>query len=202
MAMETHEMMAVAGAAAVRVVRGVTPDQLDAPTPCPDWDVRTLVNHLILWSAFRSETAARKQPADETHTEDTDFTQGDWAETFAVQLDRATAAWAEPGATDGDTGLAGGSMPATVIAAMMLGELVVHGWDLAAATGQKLDVEPEVLDVVREFGDTMGPMARQMGAFGDEVPVPDTAAPLDRVLGMVGRDPNWAVSSTSSTLAK
>lgn len=194
MPMETHEKMAVAGAAAVRVARGVTPDQLDAPTPCPDWDVRTLVNHLILWSAFRSETAARKLPADETHTEDTDFTQDDWAETFASQLDRASAAWAEPGATDGDTGLAGGSMPATVIAGMMLGELVVHGWDLATATGQKLDVDPEVLDAVREFGDTMGPMARKMGAFGDEVSVPETAPPLDRVLGMVGRDPYWAAS--------
>lgn len=187
-------MMAVAGAAAVRVVRGVTPDQLDAPTPCPGWDVRALVNHLTLWSAFRSETAARKQPADETHSEDTNFTQDDWAETFAAQLDRATAAWAEPGATDGDTGLAGGSMPATVIAAMMLGELVVHGWDLATATRQELSVDPEVLAAVREFGITMGPMARQMGAFGDEVPVPEAAPPLDRVLGMVGRDPHWSAS--------
>jgi uncharacterized protein (TIGR03086 family) len=192
--MEIHDMMAAAGAVAVRVARGVRPDQLDAPTPCPDWDVRTLVNHLVLWSAFRSEAAARKQPTDETYTEDTDFTQGDWAETFAAQLDRATAAWAEPGATDGETGLAGGSMPATVIAAMMLGELVVHGWDLATATGQELAVDPEVLAAVREFGDTMGPMARQMGAFGAEVSVPDTAPPLDQVLGLVGRDPHWAAS--------
>lgn len=194
MHMEIHDMMAAAGAVAVRVARGVRPDQLDAPTPCPDWDVRTLVNHLVLWSAFRSEAAARKQPTDETYTEDTDFTQGDWAETFAAQLDRATAAWAEPGATDGETGLAGGSMPATVIAAMMLGELVVHGWDLATATGQELAVDPEVLAAVREFGDTMGPMARQMGAFGAEVSVPDTAPPLDQVLGLVGRDPHWAAS--------
>ncbi len=194
MHMEIHDMMAAAGAVAVRVARGVRPDQLDAPTPCPNWDVRTLVNHLVLWSAFRSEAAARKQPTDETYTEDTDFTQGDWAETFAAQLDRATAAWAEPGATDGETGLAGGSMPATVIAAMMLGELVVHGWDLATATGQELAVDPEVLAAVREFGDTMGPMARQMGAFGAEVSVPDTAPPLDQVLGLVGRDPHWAAS--------
>jgi len=192
--MDTHEMMAVAGAAAVRVARGVTPEQLDAPTPCPTWDVRALVNHLVLWSAFRSETAARKQPADETHTEDTDFTTGAWADIFAAQLDRATAAWAEPGATDGETGLAGGSMPAPVIAAMMLAELVVHGWDLATATGQELAVDPEVLGAVREFGNTMGPMARKMGAFGDEVPVPDTAPPLDRVLGLVGRDPSWSAS--------
>jgi uncharacterized protein (TIGR03086 family) len=192
--MELHEKMAVAGTAAVQVVRGVTPDQLDAPTPCPDWDVRTLVNHLILWSAFRSETAARKQPADETHTEDTDFTTGDWADTFATQLDRAIAAWSEPGATDGETGLAGGTMPATVIATMMLAELVVHGWDLASATGQELAVDPEVLDVVREFGVTMGPMGRQMGAFGDEVSVPESAPPLDRVLGALGRDPYWTAS--------
>jgi uncharacterized protein (TIGR03086 family) len=192
--MEIHDMMAAAGAVAIRVARGVRPDQLDAPTACPDWDVRTLVNHLILWSAVRSEAAARKQPTDETYTEDTDFTQGDWAETFATQLDRATAAWAEPGALDGDTGLAGGSMPAPVIATMMLGELVVHGWDLATATGQEFTVEPPVVAAARDFAAMMGPQAREMGVFGAEVPVPDTAPPLDQVLGLVGRDPYWAAS--------
>jgi uncharacterized protein (TIGR03086 family) len=194
--MELHEKMATAAAAVVAVARNVRPDQLDKPTPCPDWDVRALVNHLVFWSAFRSELAARKQtaPADDPLTERTDFTRGDWAETFASQLDKAVAAWSEPGATEGDTGLAGGSMPARLIGSMMIGELVVHGWDLARATGQEIDADPAVVAAVLDMAAEMGPMGRKMGAFGDEVSVPESAPPLDRLLGASGRDPSWSVS--------
>ena len=187
-------MMARAAAPAVAVARNVKPDQLDARTPCADWDVRTLVNHLVFWSAFRSELAARKQqaPADDPITEETDFTtQGDWSSTFATQLDKAVAAWSEPGATDGDTGLAGGSMPARMIAMMMVGELVVHGWDLAQATGQRIDTDPAVLEVVDEMATSMGDMGRKMGAFGEVVELPADAPMLDRILGISGRNPQW-----------
>ncbi len=187
-------MMARAARSAVEVARNVKPDQLSAPTPCPDWDVRALVNHLMFWSAFRSELAARKvaAPADDPVTEKTDFTaRPDWPDTLAAQLDRAVAAWSEPGATDGDTGLAGGSMPARMIAMMMVGELVVHGWDLARATGQRIGTDEEVLATVHEMAAAMGPQGREMGAFGAEVGVPEGAPMLDRVLGLSGRDPKW-----------
>lgn len=189
-------MMAKAAPPLVAVTRNIKPDQLDARTPCPDWDVRALVNHLMLWSAFRSELAARKQqaPADAPITEETDFTaQGDWPETFATQLDKAVAAWSEPGATEGETGLAGGSMPARMIGMMMLGELVVHGWDLARATGQQLEADPVVLEAVHEMATAMGDQGRKMGAFGDEVEIGEDAPMLDRVLGLSGRDPQWTV---------
>jgi uncharacterized protein (TIGR03086 family) len=192
--MELHELMAKAAAPAVAVARNVKPDQLEARTPCPDWDVRTLVNHLVFWSAFRSELAARKQqaPADDPITEETDFTtRPDWPQTFATQLDRAIAAWAEPGATEGNTGLAGGSMPARMISMMMVGELVVHGWDLARATGQTIDADPLVLEAVQEMTSAMGDQGRKMGAFGDEVEVSPNASLLDRALGLSGRDPQW-----------
>ncbi|HEV7647936.1 MAG TPA: TIGR03086 family metal-binding protein [Actinophytocola sp.] len=192
--MELHEMMAKAAAPAVAVVRNVKPDQLDARTPCPDWDVRTLVNHLMFWSAFRSELAARKQqaPADDPITEETDFTaRHDWPEAFATQLDKAVAAWGEPGAAEGETGLAGGSMPARMIGMMMVGELVVHGWDLARATGQRIDTDPVVLEAVHEMTAAMGEQGRKMGAFGEEVAVPGDAPMLDQLLGRSGRDPLW-----------
>ncbi len=187
-------MMAKAATSVVAVARNVKPDQLTDPTPCPGWDVRALVNHLTFWSAFRSELAARKQtaPADDPVTEQTDFTtRRDWPQTLERQLDRAVAAWAEPGATEGDTGLAGGSMPARVIAMMMVGEPVVHGWDLARATGQPLETDAAVLWTVHEMATEIGEMGRRMGAFGPEVAVPESAPLLDRVLGLSGRDPQW-----------
>jgi uncharacterized protein (TIGR03086 family) len=192
--MELHEMMAKAATEVVEVARNVKPDQLGAPTPCPEWDVRALVNHLMFWSAFRSELAARKEqaPADDPITEETDFTASpDWPETLARQLDKAVAAWSAPDALTGDTGLAGGSMPARMIAMMMVGELVVHGWDLARATGQTLPVDPAVVATAGEMAAAMGDQGRQMGAFGAEVTVPADASPLDKVLGLSGRDPQW-----------
>ena len=187
-------MMATTARAAVEVAGNVKPDQLGAPTPCPEWDVRALVNHLMFWSAFRSELAARKQsaPADDPVTEQTDFTrEPDWAATLETQLGRAVAAWSEPGATEGDTGLAGGSMPARMIGMMMVGELVVHGWDLARATGQHLPVDDTIVESVYEMLAGMAPQGREMGAFGAEVAVATDAPPLDRVLGLSGRDPAW-----------
>jgi len=187
-------MMAKAGASVVEVARNVKPDQLTAPTPCPDWDVRALVNHLMFWSAFRSELAARKAsaPADDPVTEETDFTaERDWPQTLAHQLDKTVAAWSQPGALEGNTGLAGGSMPASMIAMMMVGELVVHGWDLARATGQPIDTDPATLATVREMATAMGDQGRQMGAFGAEVEVPEGATELDKILGLSGRNPQW-----------
>lgn len=192
--MELHEIMARAAAPAVAVAGNIKPDQLDGRTPCPEWDVRTVVNHLMFWSAFRTELAARKQqaPANDPITEHTDFTtRRDWPETFATQLDRAVAAWSEPGATEGDTGLAGGSMPARMIGMMMVGELVVHGWDLARATGQQLDTDPAALAAVHEMTTAMGEAGRKMGAFGAAVEVGEDAPMLDRVLGLSGRNPLW-----------
>lgn len=70
-------------------------------------------------------------------------------------------------------------------------ELLFHGWDLAVATGQHLQVDPEAaasaLRVVAETAD----MGRQMGAYRAEVPVPADATAFDRALGLAGRDPNW-----------
>lgn len=192
--METHETMAKAADAVAEVVRNVKPDQLDAPTPCPGWDVRTLVNHVMFWSAVRSELAARKQtaPADDPVTEETDFTaERDWQATVDTRLARAVAAWSEPGATEGDTGLAGGTMPASLIASMMVGELVLHGWDLARATGRPFDPDPAAIAVAHAMVTTMAPQGRELGAFGTEVPVPPEASPLDRLLGFSGRDPRW-----------
>ncbi|OLF08869.1 TIGR03086 family protein [Actinophytocola xinjiangensis] len=186
--------MATTGRAVLEIAGNVKPDQLGLPSPCPDWDVRAVVNHLMFWSAFRSELAARKEsaPADDPVTEQTDFTaEGDWFEVLRTQLDRATQAWSEPGALDGDTGLAGGSMPAPVIAMMMVGELVLHGWDLAAATGQRLDIDDATARAVYESTAAMAEQGRSYGAFGEEVPVPADASPLDRVLGLSGRDPSW-----------
>ena len=83
-------------------------------------------------------------------------------------------------------------MPAPVMAAVALDELVVHGWDLAVATGQEYRGDDESARRSLEFAASVGddPEARA-GLYGPAVPVPDDAPVLDRLLGATGRDPRW-----------
>jgi uncharacterized protein (TIGR03086 family) len=79
--------------------------------------------------------------------------------------------------------------------AVALDEVVLHGWDLARATGQAFDVEPRLLDVVHGFVQQAASPefeSQRDGLFGPVVPVPDDAPLLDRVLGLSGRDPGWS----------
>jgi uncharacterized protein (TIGR03086 family) len=190
--MDIRRQMRPAADAAARIVLEVPQNRLDAPTPCPDWDVRALVNHLILWNG-RGETAARREPVTGPG-EDHDFTaEPGWAERFAEQAGRTADAWSEPAAWDGNTSLTGNKegMPAAFIAGIVFGECVVHGWDLAVATGREPGFPPDVVQAAWEQLVPTAEVSREYGAFGPEVPVPGDAPLLDRVLGLAGRDPHW-----------
>ena len=192
--MEFQELMAPAAETAARIVQGVTADRLDGPTPCPDWDVRALVNHMIYW-AGPAAAAARKQPPPTGVQEGHDFTAGgDWAALYTERARAMAEAWAEPDAWEGNTSLTGDpqGMPASVIGGMMLGECVLHGWDVAVATGQDTSaIAPELVAAAHRQLVPTAEMGRRYGAFGEQVEVPESAPLLDRLLGLSGRDPYW-----------
>jgi uncharacterized protein (TIGR03086 family) len=88
---------------------------------------------------------------------------------------------------------AGGvDLPGAVAAAVVADELVIHGWDLAVATGRPYEPDPAALQTSYGFllAATQDP-SRGGGIFGPVVPVPDEAPLLDRALGLSGRDPGW-----------
>ncbi len=99
------------------------------------------------------------------------------------------AAWADPASEEGVAPAMG--LPRSTIGLMGVVDLVVHGWDLARATGQPYEPASETVAALHDFMDEMGPMGRQMGAFGPEVPVDAERTELDRLLGRTGRDPAW-----------
>lgn len=82
-------------------------------------------------------------------------------------------------------------MPAPVIGEMALAEVVLHGWDLARATGQHLVVGPELGAELRRMVEETGELGRQLGAYGPAVQVGDEAGDLERALAASGRDPDW-----------
>jgi uncharacterized protein (TIGR03086 family) len=191
--MELRPLMVRAAESAVNVVRGVEPDWLNAPTPCSEYDVRALLNHYLFWTGRRGECAARKRVSDDP-AEGHDFLQeAGWAETYVTQARRTAQAWSDPAAWEGSTGLTGaGEMPADFVGGILFVEFVLHGWDLARATGVPLELDDDVLQAAHVRLSAMADQARRFKAFGPEVPVAESAPLLDRVLGLAGRDPNWA----------
>ncbi|GIG86205.1 TIGR03086 family protein [Plantactinospora endophytica] len=186
--------MARAATPLLKIINDVAPHQLDAPTPCAEYDVRRLVNHLLFWGPSL-EGAGRKEtvPPPAASEAELDLTGGDWATALTAQVERVSAAWAGPDAWAGSTHMGGPTeLPAALVGGMIVGELVVHTWDLARAIGAAPSWDDELLDYVHGEVVKTADQGRQMGVYGPEVAVPATAPTLDRILGIVGRDPGWS----------
>jgi uncharacterized protein (TIGR03086 family) len=188
------QLLARAAAPLTEIIGNIKPDQLAAQTPCAEYDVRKLVNHLLFWGPSL-EGAARKEivlPLAEAET-DLDLTEGDWAAALRAHVERTVAAWSQPAAWEGVTYMGGPmELPATMVGGMVVGELVVHGWDLARATGQSPTWDDGLIEYVYEEVVKTAEQGREMGIYGPEVPVAASSSTLDRALALTGRDPAWA----------
>ncbi|MDG4857290.1 TIGR03086 family metal-binding protein [Streptomyces sp. T-3] len=189
MTKKISELLDIAGTQAAAVLRGITDDRLKDATPCAEYDVRGLVNHLFHVVVHFQLVGARK-PYDKFDDSVDHVGKGpDWRERFAVETRQLVEVWSAPGADEGTAGSL--NMPARTVMHMVLGDLTVHAWDLARATGQEYAVDPEVLEEVGPAVAEIAPQARQAGVFGEPVDVPESTTGLDRVLAVTGRDPFW-----------
>ena len=170
------------------IVAGVTPDQYDRPTPCPDYDVRALVNHITGWVQSFAEGANNA-----TYDGDpTAFEAGDDpAAEFRSAAKRLVDGWRTHD-TDRKVSLMGGELPGEMVLNMTIMEYLAHGWDLARATGQPLPyTDDEAAIALERAKATLPPEYQGEGkAFGAIVPVPDDAPAIDRFAGFMGRDPS------------
>ncbi|MFI2422556.1 TIGR03086 family metal-binding protein [Streptomyces sp. NPDC018955] len=177
-----------------RLAEGVTDEQLADGTPCPRYAVRNMLGHLLgLAVAFRD--AGRKSPGATTDTGPEaalpDIGPG-WREELPEVLDELAGVWRDPAAWTGMTRAGGLDLPGAVAGAVTADELVIHGWDLARATGQSYAPDPALLRASYDF--LLAAAAdsdRDGGVFGPVVPVPPDAPLLDRTIGLSGRDPGW-----------
>jgi uncharacterized protein (TIGR03086 family) len=187
-----HPYMTQCAREAARVARGVTPEQLSGPTPCKEFDTRALLNHWILYTSHGLEHRALRGPLPEELIGRDFSADPDWAEAYAAQLDRAVAAWADPAVWEGEIDLGSAQLPAPEMASLILKEMVVHGWDVAQATGQEYHCSDEVAEVILRVVDEHAELYRQYGGFAEPVPVPDSASAFDRALAHSGRDPHFS----------
>ncbi|MEC3919541.1 TIGR03086 family metal-binding protein [Nocardia sp. CDC160] len=183
--------MEAAATAVETVVSGVTEADFERRTPS-EITVRDMLAHVLSFTeGFRQgatkEAIGRSQPPGPAPL------APDWRERIPAQLKALVAAWREPEAWVGETEVGGVLAPAPQMAIFALDELVIHGWDLARATGQPYSPAQEDLAVLLGFlRDT--PREGIPGLFGPVIDIPAEAPLLDRVVGLTGRDPAWAAT--------
>jgi uncharacterized protein (TIGR03086 family) len=163
------------------VLAHVGPDQLDAPTPCPDWAVHDLIEHVLggnervgIWSGRNEKAPSRPDGNVAAHR---------------ATADAAQAIFAGPDGMSMMFKLPFGEFPGQFFIGLRTSDVLTHAWDLAAATGQSTDLDPELaseqLAAVRAY---VGPEFRGPGLpFADEQPCSSERTPADQLAAFLGR---------------
>ena len=174
------------------VVGGITDDQLHDLTPCTEYDVAQLREHVLGWLTIFA--AGFADPAGQAPRASADGYQVPADPAAGVRTAASTISQAiRAGAASRPLRLGDSGMPGDMALSMILWEYQVHGWDLARATGQPWSPPTAAAEESLAFAPGMLTSDYQGDgkAFGPRVPVPAAAAPLDRLLGLSGRDPGW-----------
>jgi uncharacterized protein (TIGR03086 family) len=179
--MDTLTQFGHVGGLLAGVVGGITPDQLDRPTPCSEFTVRGVLEHMIggataFAAAYRGETP--------TEPDMSDVLAG-----FGPALQNLGAAVSAPGALEKTIAAPFGDLDGDTFARFIVLDGLVHGWDLATATGQAYNPPDELVAAAEDFArQTIEPL-RDGRTFAQAVePAPD-ATPIERLTAYTGRRP-------------
>jgi uncharacterized protein (TIGR03086 family) len=184
------DALRAAATAMESVIAGICPAHWSASTPCPAWNVADLTDHVVAGnrrfaSALRGEQAPPSQPGD---GDANGSGAADRLADYRRSVDDLYDAFASPGALDRIVSVPFGQVPGAVALHLRVVELVVHGWDLARATDQRIDVPDEVVRAELEFTRQALPrVPADRLPFGPSQPAGDGAGALDELAALLGR---------------
>jgi uncharacterized protein (TIGR03086 family) len=170
-----------------RIVDGVAADRWHAATPCAGWDARSLVNHLVAGNLWAAELAAGGTIEGAGSRLDGDLLGDDPAAAYVVSASAAAAVFHRPGALDAPCAVSYGPVPGSVYAGHRFMDVLVHGWDLAVATGQDHALDPALMQACQQIIEPQLDAFRSAGALAPQVAVPADARTQTRFLAMLGR---------------
>ena len=178
------------------LVARIDDSELGKPTPCPAYALGDLIDHVGgLALAFTGAARKTNEHGGPGPSGDASRLGKDWRTRIPHDLGTLAVAWRDPGAWTGMTVIAGSDAPADIVGLTAADELVVHGWDVARATGQRYNCEPELLAAALRFLQLFASPDAPAGPdvpFGPARQLPDDAPLLDRVVALAGRDPGWS----------
>jgi uncharacterized protein (TIGR03086 family) len=177
--MGPFDRAAVTLAACRAVLWPLTEDDLSRPSPCTEYTVGEVGQHVVRSMVLLASVAG--DPA-------AGAAAGSLEEQVAVTTEAALAAWRRRG-LDGTVAVGRSTLPATLAVEIIPMELLVHGWDVARATGQQIDVPPEVADHILGRARELVTEDKRGRSFAAEVPAGPQASALQRLIAFTGRVP-------------
>ena len=168
-----------------KIISGIKQDQIDTQTPCSEWKVKDLIEHLI---GGASHLNASMGGGGDSPSAEGDVVKlaASYTSVVADLLQKAS----NPSALEAQVTTPAGEMSAGQFIGILSLDNLVHTWDLAKATGQDAALDPALTEACYGmFVPGLIDMARPHGAFGPAVPVPDSASTQDKLLGYTGRQP-------------
>ncbi|HUO49150.1 MAG TPA: TIGR03086 family metal-binding protein [Acidimicrobiales bacterium] len=187
--MDNVAMMKQVVASTDKVVRGTSPEQLGLSSPCTEWTVRDVINHITGGATMFAVCVEEGSVPDDLlgRLMAGDNLGDDYVTSWEVAATRAIAAFDAPGALDKTVALPFGTMPAGIALNIAIFDVLTHAADIAEATGQTLD-NAALIETALEVGHQMiGPDLRVPGVFEPEQPAPEGASPMEQLLAFAGR---------------
>ena len=173
------------------LVNAVPAQAWSAPTPCVEWDVRALVNHVAGEELWTVPLLEGRTIAEVGNRFDGDILGAEPADAVDSAAKAAVGAFEAPGASEGTVHLSFGDTPASEYAMQLIADHVIHGWDLAAATGADRRINDVLVAVLTDWYAEREDLYRGAGIVSERPPITATSA-QDQLLVAFGRDPGWA----------
>lgn len=175
------------------LVDGVATDQWTAATPCPDWNVRELLNHVTAGNVIFARLATGERAPGRITPEEraTEWLGANPADGFRASGKVMHDAFLTPGVLENryQTPFMG-EQPGTALVRMRTNELLIHGWDLARATGQENNLPGDLAEnALAAWRTRLGDRPREGMPFGEPVTISDDAPAIDRLAAYLGRQP-------------
>ena len=184
----THLERAVDGFA--RRWSEIRPTQWGDPTPCADWDVRTLLNHVVAELLWIPPLVSGQTITEVGDRFDGDVLGAGPKETASVAARAAVEAASTPGLLERTIHLSFGDFPGVDYLSQITSDVVIHSWDLARAVGADEHLDVELVAEVDAFLSPQLDAWRSAGTFGPAIDVPESVDPQTRLLAWTGRDPS------------
>jgi uncharacterized protein (TIGR03086 family) len=180
---DPRELHRRAGLMAADIIARTGPEQLGGPTPCTDWDVRAVINHMA-GGNLRFAAMVTGEPAPDRGVD----VLGDGPlVAFRDSFGKLAAAFDREGLLDSIFPTPFGTGPGRLLVTMRVSELTIHSWDLATATGQPRDLDPDLVAFAYEAFRASALPRGGDSPFGPERPAPEDASAADQLAAYVGR---------------
>jgi uncharacterized protein (TIGR03086 family) len=175
---------------AATVVEGVRPEQLSKPTPCSEFDVAALLEHLV-GVGYRIASIGRREKLGPGLAKVSGIAPDRWPAAFGQARGEALEAWQDDSLLDEKIDLPFGTFVGNQVAGIYLLELTTHSWDLAAATGQTAVLDPELAEASMPIAKEVLPAEPRGGEipFAAVVKIKKGAGPYERLAAWTGRRP-------------